>query len=183
MKRVSITTVAFAVLLLAVAGVARAGEPCLACRTYVQAELKLSDAQKQKMRELPGFIQKTMKAPDAHEKLFAFLKQTLNAVQLKRFHQLELQHEGPPALLRPEIARELRITVEQRMQFIGLIQALQKKIEPLIKESQTGGNPQVIRPEVIMMRQDCQGKMEALLSGAQKKRWKAMIGKPFDTLR
>ena len=184
----TITTIAF--LLLAAAGIARAqdkeaskhqlGEPSIVTRDYIQEELKLTDDQKQKLqKKLPDYV----KDANAQEKLWAFLKETLNADQFKRFQQLELQHEGPPALFRPEIAKELKITDEQRTQFMGLIQELQKKIEPLIKESQTGGNPQEIRLKVIKMRQDCQGKMEALMSDAQKKQWQEMIGKPFDTLR
>ena len=65
LKLISIAAIAF--VLPAAAGMARAGEPSLACRAYVQQELKLSDAQKQKMRKLPDYIQKTMKTPDARE--------------------------------------------------------------------------------------------------------------------
>jgi hypothetical protein len=56
---------------------------------------------------------------------------------------------------------------------------MQKEMEPLIKKSRSDGNPQEILPKVIKMRQDCQGKLEALLSDAQKKQWKEMIGRPF----
>ena len=57
---------------------------------------------------------------------------------------------------------------------------MQKKIEPLMKEAQSGGNPQEITPKVIKIRQDHQGKIEAILSNAQKKQWMDMLGKPFD---
>ncbi len=178
------------------------GGPFIVSRTNVQEELKLSDNQKQKLRKkLSDYVQETMKVVEkidsqtaeereqrmqAHrqkssEKLWPFLKEILKAEQFKRLQQLELQHEGPPALMgRPEIARELKVTDEQRKQFMGVIQDMQRKIAPMIKEAQSGGNPQAIFPKVVKIRKDYDGKIETLLSGAQKIRWKEMRGKPFD---
>jgi hypothetical protein len=156
------------------------GEPGIISRDYVQEELDLSDDQKQKLQsKLPDYLN----ASDAQERLWAFLKETLNGEQFKRFQQLELQHEGPPALFRPGIAKKLQITDEQRNQFVALIQAMQKMIEPLMREAKSGGNPEEIRPKVIQLREDCQARVKALMSDAQKEQWKEMIGKPFDTLR
>jgi len=161
------------------------GEPAIITRDYIQDELILSDDQKQKLQKTsPGF----MKILNAHDngKIWAFLKETLNAEQFKRFEQLELQHEGPSALFRPQIAQDLKITGEQRSQFMGLVQEMTKEIQPLIKESKSAGNPgkmEEIRLTVIKLRMDCLGKIVALMSDAQKKQWNAMTGKPFDTLR
>ena len=177
MKLKSIT---IAVLLLSAASIPWASEPSIVTRDYIQEELKLSESQKQKLLEkVPGYLN----TAGAQEKIWALLEETLNTEQFKRFQQLELQHEGPPALFRPEIAKELKIKDEQRSQFMVLIQDMQKKIEPLMKEAKSGGNPEEIRPKVLKMRQDCQEKMEALMSEAQKKQWKEMAGEPFDTPR
>ena len=189
----TIKPITIAFLLLAAASIARAqnqearerqlltlGEPSIVSRDYIQEELKLSEDQTRKLSEkLPDYL----KASDAREKLWVFLQETLNPEQFTRLRQLELQHEGPPALFRPEIAKELKITDEQRNQFMGLIQDMQMKIEPLMKEAKSGGNPEEIRPKVIKLRQDCQTTMEVLMSDAQKAQWKEMIGAPFDTLR
>ena len=193
MKLSSITVTTIACLLLAAAGIARAhdkearkhssGEPSIITRDYIQDELKLSDDQKHKLQKTSPDFRKVL---DSQEKTWEFLEEALSSEQLKRFEQLELQHEGPPALLRPEIAKELQITGEQRNQFMGLVQEMTKKLEPLIKEAKSAANPQEMekmRQEVLKLRQDCQGNMEALMSDAQKKQWKEMIGKPFDTLR
>jgi Spy/CpxP family protein refolding chaperone len=172
------------------------GGPFFVSREKVQEELKLSVDQKQKLREkLSDDVQETkkvlsLKAGEREKamrslrqrsckKLEVFLKEILTPQQLKRFQQLELQYDTPAVMLRPEIGDELKITDEQRKQFMGLVQMMQKEMEPLIKGSRSGGNPQEILPKVIKMRQDCQGKIEALLSDAQKKRWKEMTGKPF----
>ena len=193
MKPSSITVTTIACLLLAAAGIARAqdkdarrhpsGEPSIITRDYIQDELKLSDDQKHKLQKTSPDFRKVL---DSREKTWVFLEEALSAEQLKRFEQLELQHEGPPALFRPEIAKELQITGEQRNQFMGLVQEMTKKLQPLIKEAKSAANPQEMekmRQEALKMRQDCQGKMEALMSDAQKKQWKEMTGKPFDTLR
>ena len=191
MKHSPITTIAF--LMLAAASIAQAqdkearkhpsGEPSIITRDYIQDELKLSDDQKHKLdKTSPGF----QKVLGSQEKTWAFVEATLSAEQLKRFEQLELQHEGPPALFRPEIAKKLQITGEQRTQFMGLAQEMTKKLQPLIKESKSAANPQEMekmRQGALKLREDCLGKMEALMSDAQKKQWQEMIGKPFDTLR
>jgi len=176
------------------------GGPFFVSRDKVQVELNLSDDQKQKLREtMTGYVQETkkvfeklkdMKAGErekelqshrqkSYEKLEPFLKETLKADQLKRFQQLKRQYDTPAIMLQPEIVKELTITDEQRKQFMGLVKDMQKEIGPLMKEAQSGGNPQEIRPKVIKLRLDCQGKIEALLSDAQKKQWQEMIGKPF----
>ena len=49
-----------------------------------------------------------------------------------------------------------------------------------MEEVQKGGNPDEIRPKVMKLREDLQGKLEALLTDAQKKQWKEMLGKPVD---
>ena len=117
--------------------------------------------------------------PKVHEKLAKFLKATLKPDQLKRFRQLELQLEGAFALGQPEVGKELKITNQQRMRFMAVVQDLQKKIEPLIKEAHAGGNPEEIRPKVMHIRKEHEAKIEAILTDAQKKQWKEMLGERF----
>src|SRR5262249_51356191 len=151
-------------------------------RDKVQEELALSDEQKEKLaKQLETTIQETMqffqqlgeKKPEerekelhayrqkAHEKLAAFLKDALKPKQLERLRQLELQMEGPFALGRPDIQKEMKVTDEQRKQFITLVQEMQQKIEPLVKEAQTKGNPEEIRPRALKIRKEYAGKIEA----------------------
>jgi len=58
---------------------------------------------------------------------------------------------------------------------MAVVQELQKKIEPLIKEAQSGGNIQELRPKIMKIREEHVGRIEALLSDAQKKQWKEML--------
>lgn len=158
------------------------GGPFIVYRTNVQQELKLSDDEKQKLQaKLPDYLSPDLKASDAREKLWAFLKDLLPTEQLKRFQQLELQHEGPSALLsRPEIARELNITDEQRAQFMSVVQNMRKELEPLMKEAHSGGNREEIRVRATKIYGEQEAKIEAILNDAQKARWKEMSGSPFD---
>ncbi len=174
------------------------GGSFLVFRDKVQEELKLSKEQKEKLEQhllaqLPDAMQffeklsglegeereKELKAyrQKAQEKLAAVLKETINEDQRKRLRELELQQEGPFALLGVgEIGKDLKITDEQRKQFMAVIQEMQAKIEPLVKEVQSGGNPQEIRPKIMQVRKDHEGKLEALLTDAQKKQWKELLG-------
>jgi len=171
-------------------------------RDGVQEELKLTDEQKDKLEEhlrelLPDAMQffqsldgvpgeereKKLKEfrQKAEEKLTPVLKATLKEDQSKRMRQLGLQQEGAFALWHgaPEIAKELKVTDEQRKQFMAVVQEFQKKVGPLIKEAQSGGNPEEIRPKVMKIRTEQEGKIEAILTDAQKKQWKEMLGKSF----
>lgn len=177
------------------------GAPFVVFRLPLQDHLKLSEEQKKALdEELEEQIQAAMtmfqrlegEKPEerekqlnehrmkASEKLSALLKKTLTGDQLKRLRQVELQQEGTIALGQPEVGKELKLTLEQRKQFETLMKALQKEIEPLIKEAQSGGNPEEIRPRVWKLRRETEKKIEAILDDAQKKQWKEMLGTPID---
>src|SRR5262249_2824185 len=145
------------------------GGAFLVFRDKAQKELKLTDAQKEKLQEaLPEHLQATMKVFEklqdakpqerekalqehrrkSHEKLEATLKDVLKASQQERLFQLQLQQAGPFALLgeHPTFVR-LKITRAQRKQFQEVVQQMQKKIEALMKKAEEGGNPDEIRPQ------------------------------------
>jgi len=177
------------------------GPPFLVFRDKVQEELKLSDEQKKKLeKRLQDTVQDTMqlfqkladKEPEEREKelhayrekaqenLTAFLQGLLQEEQSKRLRQVMLQREGLFALGHAEIMKELEITDKQRQQFGEVAQEMHKKIEPLVKEAQKGGNPQEIWPKIRKIRKEQEERIEALLSEAQKKQWQEMLGKPLD---
>ncbi|HET6882164.1 MAG TPA: hypothetical protein VFI31_18515 [Pirellulales bacterium] len=171
-------------------------------RDRVQDELRLSKEQKQKLsgKFLPhveatmGLFEriKDLQPADRErqlhehrhksaEKLSAELKAILNADQQSRLFQLQLQQAGAFALLgQNEAFLKLNITDEQRKQFTAVVQEMQKKIEPLMKEAQSGGNPQKIGPRILKIRKEHEDRIEAILSDVQNKQWKQMLGKPLD---
>ena len=93
---------------------------------------------------------------------------------------MTLQQEGAFALGQDDVRKELKITQEQLMKFMAIVQELQKKVEPLVKEAQSGGNPEEIRPKIEQLRKDHAQKLEAVLTDAQKKQWKELLGPPFE---
>ena len=166
------------------------GGPFLVFRDKVQAELKLSDDQKQKIREAlpdyaPEFLTTFARLKDRkpeerqremeplrrrlRQRFAAFLKETLRPEQLARLEQLGLQHEGPGVLGRPDIRKDLKITDGQWTQIMGVIQELQRKLQTLILEAQTKGNPREVLPRAIKLRNDYGIKVEAVLSDAAEK--------------
>ena len=176
--------------------------PFVVFREAAQADLKLTDEQKEKVEahlreQIPDIMQffqslqgvngeereKKLKAfrHEAHEKLIPVLKATLKEDQSKRLHQLELQQEGPLALFHgdPKVAKSLKITGEQRKKFMAVVQDLQKKIKPLIEEAESGGNPEEIRPKVMKIKKEHEQQIEDLLTDTQKGQWKEMLGKPI----
>ena len=163
----------------------------------VQDELKLSDDQKTQLKKhcdtLPDpmeFMQKLqgLKPEDRqkemmshHEKLAKLLQKTLKPDQAKRLQQIEFQLQGAPyAINHPKIAEELKITGEQKKKFMTVMQGMHEKMQALAKEAENGGNPQEIQPKMQELHKDHQAKAEAILTGAQKKQWKEMLGKPFN---
>jgi hypothetical protein len=177
------------------------GPLSLVFRDTVQKELKLSDEQKKKLEKRlqdtgqdamqyfqnlqtakPEERQKVHHAyvEKAQEQLTAFLEGALKEEQFKRLRQVMLQREGLFGLGHPEIMKELEITDNQRQQFGEVVQELQKKTEPLMKEAQKGGKPEEIGPKMMKIRKEHEDRIEAILNDAQKKQWKEMLGKPFD---
>jgi len=175
------------------------GGSFIVSRDKVQEELKLTKEQKEKLEQLlrevlphaiqlfqriegldPAERRKELGAfrPKAQEKLAAVLKETLSDGQRNRLRQLELQREG---LRNGEIWTDLQLTEEQRKQFMAMMQRAQKASQLLLEELQRGGKPKgEIQPKVIKVRDELEGKLEALLTDAQKKQWKEMRGEAMD---
>jgi Mg2+ and Co2+ transporter CorA len=176
------------------------GPPFVVFREKVLDELKVSDDQREKlMQHLQDRIMETgpfleslkeagperEKKLDEHrkaarEKLAKQLKELLQPEQLKRLRQVTLQQEGAFALGQEDVRKELKITQDQMMKFMAVVQDLQKSVQALVKEAQSGGNPEEIRPKVEQLRKDHAKKLEAILTDAQKKQWKELLGPAFE---
>lgn len=178
------------------------GGPFVVFHDRVQEELKVSDAQTEKLQfKLVEFLQETMRhfekmaelKPEerekemqqyrrkADEKLSAFLNDALDAKQRERLFQVQLQQAGAFALLgQHELFLPLKITKEQRKQFTTVVQDMHKKIEPLAREAEASGNPAEIRPKVLKLRKEHEAKIEAILTETQKRQWQALLGKRLE---
>jgi hypothetical protein len=176
------------------------GTPFLVFREKVLDELKVSDEQREKLMQylmeqimetgpfldsLPATGQEREKKLKEHrknalEKLAKHLKEVLQPEQLKRLRQVTLQQEGGFALGQDDVQKELKISQEQLKKFMAVVQELQKQVEALVKQAQSGGNPEEIRPKIEKVRKEHAKKLEAVLTDAQKKQWKELLGPPFE---
>lgn len=104
----------------------------------------------------------------------AVLKESLKEGQRTHLHQLEMQRDGLFGAVWN--LKELQITDEQRRQFMGPTQETQKKTQTLMEEIHKGANPDEIQPRVLKLRLDLEVQLEAMLTDAQKKQWKKMLG-------
>ncbi len=176
------------------------GTPFIVFREKVLDELKVSDEQKEKLIQhmmdqimetgpfldsLPQSGQEREKKLNEHrrnarEKLAKHEKEVLQPGQLTRLRQVTLQQEGSFALGQDDVQKELKISQDQLKKFMAVVQELQKQVEPLFKQAQSGGNPAEIRPKIEKVRQDHAKKLEAVLTDDQKKQWKELLGLPFE---
>jgi len=107
----------------------------------------------------------------------------LDAKQMKRFHQLELQQAGPMALTRKDVATDLKLTDDQKEK-IGKIQT---QVNEDSRAAMQGLDPRNMseddRTKLMAKNQEIQkaagDKLTALLTDDQKKQWKDMQGEPF----
>ena len=176
------------------------GPPFIVFREKVLDELKVSEEQREKlMKYLMEQIMETgpfldsldKEGPErekkleehrkhALEKLVKHLDEVLEPGQRKRCRQVTWQQEGAFALGQEDVRKELKITQEQLEKFMGIVHELQNKVASLVKQVQSGGNPEEIRPKIEQLRKDHAKKLEAVLTDAQKTQWKELLGPPFE---
>jgi hypothetical protein len=89
----------------------------------------------------------------------------LSPDQEKRFHQLQTQFKGVRAFLDPEVQSTLSLTNEQKDKINAIITGLAQK------GVQLGDFEKSVQ------------KANAVLTDAQQKAWKGLVGEPFDFWR
>ncbi|MBA3725228.1 MAG: hypothetical protein H0W86_01945 [Armatimonadetes bacterium] len=152
-------------------------------RPEVQTELKLTANQRKsldKMRTdmMAGFRTNNGKqvTPDQRraqlQKAQAGITKLLTRAQANRLDQLRLQQSGAFALSDPAVAKALAMTAKQKSQLTKIQISSFRPPAPVAKDS---APRRVDRAGLEIAKK----KMEAVLSVAQKAKWKAMQGKPF----
>jgi hypothetical protein len=163
----------------------------------VQAELKLTEEQKTKVTEMLGQLRGGRRGQgsqfrdlsrEEREKQLAErraneqkqLQAILNTDQLKRYHQLQLQQQGLPALRDTTLQGELKLTEEQKTKVDGILREQSEAMRELRGSGGRGrGNRGGPSPEIQELRKKTEQKLEAVLTDDQKKQWKEMLGAPF----
>jgi hypothetical protein len=173
---------------------ARATPAALLANEDVQKELKLTDEQKEKVKEFapaqaqargqrqPGQGRGNREAnPEAAKAAEKFVKETLTADQQKRFQQIRHQVMGVAAFTEEDVQKELKLTDEQKTKFKALAEDYAKDQRELMQGARgAGGNFQEIAQKRQAMTKDYSEKAQGLLTDEQKKAWKELTGTPFE---
>lgn len=162
----------------------------------VQVELKMTPAQIAKLEPAQETLRTTMRemfqgmqqgerpTPEEMQKRMAKLREMqskavagiLNADQVKRFKQLEIQRAGANALMLPEVATALRMTDAQKAK-VTEIQTKQR--EEMMQMFQNGGGAQMDPQQMAARQKANSDAILAVLSPSQAKALKEMGGAPF----
>jgi Spy/CpxP family protein refolding chaperone len=174
-------------------------------RADVQDELKLTNAQKAEvndlvkqfnaaMREFPN-LEMAANAEEANEiiqshqnkiqkKFDPLVTKALNDDQNKRLNQVTLQLASPDILLSEKIAKELKLTDDQKSKMQGLIDTMLEmvmELQPPIVVIQGETPPPMPKqnPEVPKMFAKAKQQCLKLLNKEQSELWKQLIGPEF----
>jgi hypothetical protein len=136
---------------------------------------ELSDEERQKRGE-----EFRTKMADLTKKTDEAVKMVLDEKQMPRLQQLQVQQEGPSALLRAEIADKLGLSDDQK----GKLAEIQKKSTPdmrgAFRQGQSREEIEKVMTEMRERREKARADMVAVLSPDQKEKWEAMQGKKFE---
>jgi Spy/CpxP family protein refolding chaperone len=135
----------------------------------VKKELKLTDEQ-------------VAKIPEAMMKALA---EVLDADQMARFKQIELQVKGPRAFTEPAVQKGLKLTETQQDNIKTIFEVADKEIGELQKEMRKeleAGNLtalQGMRDKFNAINKDITDRVNSVLTQQQKRDWQEMIGDEF----
>jgi len=107
------------------------------------------------------------------------VKEILLPHQTDRLDEIALQVEGIRALLRDAIAKELKITAEQKEKMEKVQTDAREKMQGQIRELFQSGDREKIREVFTQMNQQTEKDILAVLTAAQKTQFTKMKGKEF----
>lgn len=164
------------------------GTLTLLSQKSVQDELKLSEDQVKKVKELTEKQRESFRGlrdlsreerqtkmqerAKANEKAVA---EILKADQLKRAKQISLQLRGPRAFSDPAVADALKLTDEQKEK----VKTIQQEARPARGDRQGAGNREEARKKAEAARKNANEKLMNVLTTEQKTKWKELTGEPF----
>jgi Spy/CpxP family protein refolding chaperone len=105
------------------------------------------------------------------------LKEILNADQLTRYKQINLQAQGFGAFSSPEVVEKLKLTAEQKTKLKEAQDALQADMQDAFQQMQD--DREAGRAAMTKAQTAAKDKALALLTSEQKSAWSELTGKPF----
>jgi hypothetical protein len=165
----------------------------LAMNPSVQKELKVTDEQKDKLKEASTKVREEHKddfakfrdlSDEEKQKLMKTvgeetekaLGKVLDAKQMNRLRQIGLQQQGPFAFMNPVIQDKLKLTNEQKEKVKTINQEAGEKMRDLFQ----GGFNEEARTKMPQLRKETMDKITGVMTDDQKKTWKEMTGESFE---
>jgi Spy/CpxP family protein refolding chaperone len=164
----------------------------------VQEELKITDDQKKTIQEKQGEMREKMQdtfaklreaSPEERQEMMKkvsaestkMVKGVLKPEQYTRLQQIYWQNNVLTALTTDEDAeKKLNLTADQKEKLKGINEEMQKDRRELMQEAQGGGGFQAIQPKMAALTKETNTKAAGVLTDAQKKTWKEMVGAPYE---
>ena len=180
-------------------GFGMGGGAMLLMNPDVQKELKLSEEQITKSKEVAQSVREKFKddfaklkdtPQDQRREKFQELsksisaatekglKDVLNADQQKRLKQLEIQSRGAAAFNEADVQTALKLTDEQKEKIKTINEDIGKEMRETFKGAKD--NPQEAFAKIGTLRKDGLEKVVATLNADQKKAWKELTGESFE---
>ncbi len=190
-------------------GGGRFGGGSLLDNQSVQKELKLTDDQIKKVKEVTQSVYDKHKEeldalrkegrqaqPEKRQELFKTigeernkaLAEVLKPEQSKRYKEITLQQRGAQAFNDEEVQKTLKITDEQKDKIKTINEDAAKERQELFPRrggAGGGGRPdpaafEEIRKKMAALNKETMEKVTAVLTDDQKKAWKDLVGAPFE---
>jgi len=172
------------------------GGPALYTNASVQKELKFTEDQSKKAREIVTDLREkyqdklttaresqdfqamqkiNREMTDEAKKMMA---DVLKPEQAKRFDQISLQARGIQAFQDPEVAKKINLTDDQKAKVRDIAQDVQSQMQELRQSFQD--DREGAMKKMAAIRKETNEKVVALMTDDQKKMWKDMTGEPFE---
>jgi len=135
---------------------------------------KLRDLDQEEQRTKRQELTKTVS-----EELLKSAGGILTPDQVKRLKQIDLQQAGTRAFTRADVEKGLNLTADQKEK----IKAISEDAAKEMNELRQAGGGQGNREKMTELRNQTNGKIQAVLTDDQKKTWKEMTGEPFQIQR
>lgn len=115
----------------------------------------------------------------ARQEMEKKLAEILDARQLARLKELEIQRAGTRGVLRPEVADALKLTEAQRGQIQETLRAEGEAMRSAFENAQPEGDRQAMREKMQQLRAETDARVLAVLTDAQKQQFKSLQGAAF----
>lgn len=165
------------------------------------ANKKRGEAYKEKFTEAKGDMDKVKELLTAmtkdgkkdEEEAVKSVQEALTSEQVSRINQIERQRGGVGGFLKEDVAKDLELTDTQKSKIKGIADEYRKDLGELFKNG--GGSFKdgkfTFDKEKFAANQEKQrkltkaamGDIDDVLTDDQRKKWKEMIGAPFDTAK